>query len=208
MLVPVQKPTSVLRDQRLVRVAALTALAITGRLVFLGLPNVALTFFVVFVAGILEGALVGALVGLLAMTITNLYLSGLHPVMLANGPAMALLGLAGGWLGPWLQRPSNDTIDRRLRVVTLFCVGFFGVLAFSVLSDTMDYLLVHGVTPEGRSIGLSALPAKLLAGLAFNLIPALVNSVPFWAGTMPLLHALAAGGYLGTRSIPARAAES
>ena len=182
------------RDLRLVRIAALAALAITGRLVFLGLPNVALTFFVVFIAGILEGWVAGAIVGLVAMTVTNLMLSGLHPVLLANGPAMALIGVLGGLLSPWLLRPASDRLDTALRTVALFVVGFFGTLLFSVVSDVANYAIVYGLIPEARSVGTDALSTYVLAGLVFNLVPGLLNSIPFWAATTPLLHALRAAG--------------
>ncbi len=191
---PVPVDANQARDRALVRIAALAALAITGRLVFLGLPNVALTYFVVFMAGVLDGPRAGAIVGLVAMTVTNLMLSGLHPVLLANGPAMALLGVAGGLLGPWLARAPRDATDRALRATTLFVVGFFGTLVFSVTSDLVNHVLVYGIMPEGRGVGSAALGPYLLSGLAFNLVPGLLNTIPFVVATTPLLHGLRRAG--------------
>src|SRR5581483_6830189 len=83
---------------RFVPIVTVAALATAGRLALLALPNVKLTYVVVFLGGLLWGPLVGATGGALAMLMTDLMLSGLYPPGLVNVPAMALLGLAGGAL--------------------------------------------------------------------------------------------------------------
>ncbi len=196
--VPVASPP----QARLARVSALAALAIAGRLAFLWLPNVALTYSVVFLAGVLEGALVGAAVGLLAMTVTNLMLSGLHPVLIANGSAMALLGLAGGLLRPWLLRAPRDRLDRMLQATMLVAAGFFGTLLFSVAVDSLDFVTSFVLTPEGARIGWAAFGPRLLAGLVFNLVPALVNAALFAVVVPAVIEALRRTGRLA----PARGA--
>lgn len=181
---------------RLVRIAAFAAMAIAGRVAFLWAPNLALTYYIVFLAGLLEGALAGAVVGLVAMTATNLMLSGIHPVLFANGPAMALLGLAGGLMRPWLLRMPVDRIDVVLRRTGLFALGLFGTFLFSVASDLVGYLMQYGVTPEGSTIGGRALVPYLMAGLSFNLLPALLNAALFAFVTPGLVRALQRSGHL------------
>ncbi|MBW3581701.1 MAG: ECF transporter S component [Euryarchaeota archaeon] len=188
-----------LRDdpRRLTLIAAFTALAIAGRIAFLWAPNIALTYYVVFFAGVVLCTRAGALVGLLAMTVTNLMLSGLHPVLFANAPAMALLGVAGGLLRPLFVRPAKDRTGKALRVTVLACVGLWGTLLFSLTTDLLGYALQYGATPEGRAIGTAALVPYLVAGLLFNLVPAVVNALLFATLTPSLLDVLRRAGHLG-----------
>jgi len=190
--------------RRLARVAALAALAIVGRVAFLWAPNFALTYFVVFLAGVVEGPRVGALVGLLAMTVTNLLYSGLHPVLVANGLAMALLGVLGGLLRPLVVRTPRDRLDRALAVALPAAVGLFGTFLFSVAADTVGWFVQFALTPEGRAIGTRALVPLIAAGLVFNLVPALVNLVLFGSLTPACVAALRRSGHL--RPAPARTA--
>jgi hypothetical protein len=154
-------------------IVAVAALAIAGRMALLGLPNVAFTYVVVFAGGLLYGGRVGAAAGALAMAATDLLLSGLQPTGLANIPAMAMLGLAGGALRAidWAAPGRSQAAASR---ILAGCIGFAATLAFSVVADATTWALV----PEYRATP-GALTALVAAGLLFNVVPAVVNAVLF-----------------------------
>jgi hypothetical protein len=157
---------------------AITALAAAGRLLFVPLPNVALTYVVVFLGGMLFGWRIGALAGFLAMALTDLLLSGLYWPAFVNAPAMALVGAAGAWV-----RPGSDAAG----VLFAGVAGFVATLVFSAASDAATWLLV----PELRS-DPAILGAMLLAGFAFNAVPALINAALFAGSVGPVSRAFAA----------------
>ncbi len=176
---------------RFAPVVAVTALAAAGRLALVGLPNVALTYVVVFLGGLVFGGRVGFWAGFWAMALTDLLLSGLAPSAFVNAPAMGLLGLAGGVLrGRDLSGASSS--DRAAGRLFAAAAGFAGTLLFSAATDALTWLLV----PEFRG-GLDVLAALVLAGLAFNVVPAVSNAVLFWLAVVPVhaaFRALDSGG--------------
>lgn len=182
--------------RRLGVVAGLAALGVAGRFAFLWAPNVAPTYFVAFVAGAAYGAGTGAAVGALAMVASNLVLTGLHPAMLVNTPAMALVGAAGALVRPrWYEGP--------WRAAAAAYAGLLGVallFVFSLVSDLADGALRLGLG-EGVS-DPRAYVALVLAGFAFNVIPAAVNGILFYAATGPTLRALGAAGLRPRRARP------
>ncbi len=169
---------------RFAPIAAIAALAVAGRLVFIALPNVAFTYVVVFIGGVLYGPLVGAAAGGLSMLVTNLLLTGLLVVSFANVPAMALVGAAGGLF----QRPpvGRDPWSRRILAA---CIGFVATMVFSVAADVATYAIV----PEIRSTP-GALERLILAGLLFNLVPGFVNAMLFGMAVEPVRRAMTAAG--------------
>lgn len=163
-----------------VPLVAFGALALAGRLLFFALPNIALTYLVVFLAGILFGARIGALVALLSMAFSNLLLTGLLPAPFVNLPAMALLGILGGLLRnlPWGE-------DRTAARAAAWAVGVAATLLFSVTADLGSWLLL----PELRSQPGTLVPL-IAAGLLFNLIPAAVNGALFAVAVPATVRAL------------------
>lgn len=169
-----------------VPVVAVAALAAAGRLAFLALPNVALTYVVVFLGGLLFGPLAGAAGAALGMAVTDFLLTGFYPGGFVNVPAMALLGLAGGGL----RRVGFDGPTRSDRVAgAAFAAtaGVLGTFVFSAAADLLTWLLVAGAAPE-------ALLPILLAGLAFNVVPALTNGVLFAVAVGPTVRAFRVAG--------------
>jgi hypothetical protein len=177
-------------------IGMLAALAIIGRIAFLWAPNYALTYFVVFFSGVLLGPLAGAGVGVIAMTTTNLLLSGLHPVLLANAGAMAMIGMMGGLLRRILLAPATGRLDKSFQWVVAGAAGLFGTFLFSAMTDLLSFLLQFMLTPEGATVGTRALLPLLLMGLAFNLGPAIMNMVLFATATPALLAGLQKSGHL------------
>lgn len=178
--------------RRLGIVCALAALAAAGRLAD-PFPNVAPTYWVAFLAGAAYGARAGAAVGALSMAVTDVLLTGPHPVILVNTPAMALVGAAGGLVrASWFE-------TRASRVAASAACGMLGValtFAFSVAADLADFAIRVGPAADWAPRALGAL---LVAGLAFNVLPAAINGAIFALATGPALRALDAAGLLRER---------
>ncbi|MGB1586851.1 MAG: hypothetical protein ACPHID_07395 [Thermoplasmatota archaeon] len=163
---------------RFAPILAVTALAIAGRLAFLALPNVALTYAVVFLGGVLFGGRVGFWAGFWAMALTDLALTGLAPTSFVNAPAMGVLGLLGGW--------SQQLGADRWTQAWAAALGIVGTFLFSALTDVATWLMV----PEFRTT-VGWLQVRILAGLAFNVVPAVTNAVLFAAAILPIQRARA-----------------
>lgn len=170
---------------RFAPVVAVTALAAAGRLALVAVPNVSLTYVLVFVGGLVYGPAVGFAGGLLAMALTDFLLSGLLPTVYANAPAMALIGVAGGLL----RRVDfvGDGRDAAAGRVLAAALGVFATFGFSVAVDTLDWLLV----PEFRG-DWDLWRVRVLAGLAFNVVPALTNGALFAVAVSPVQRAFRA----------------
>jgi hypothetical protein len=157
-----------------VPLVAIAALASAGRMAFLALPNVALTYVIAFLGGLLFGPLVGAAGAFLGMAVTDLLLTGLYPGGFVNAPAMALLGLLGGGL-------RRFEIDPALAAA----IGIVGTFLFSLAADVLTWFLLYRREPD-------ALAPILVAGLVFNVIPALVNGALFATSVTPTVRAFRA----------------
>ena len=157
-----------------VPVVAVAALSAAGRMAFLALPNIALTYVVAFLGGMLFGWRVGAAGALVGMLLTDLLLTGLYPGGFVNAPAMALLAVVGGAF-------RGRTPDPMLAAT----VGIASTFLFSAAADSLTWLVLYAGRPEAW------LPI-VLAGLAFNVLPALVNGALFAACVGPTARAFAA----------------
>lgn len=164
-----------------VPLVATSALAAAGRMALLALPNVAFTYVVVFLGGLLYGPWVGVGAALLSMTLTDLLLSGLYPLSFVNAPAMALLALAGAALRRF-DFIGGSRADRAAGTIFAFAAGALGTFAFSVASDTLTWL---AIAPGVRA----AWTTIVLAGLAFNVVPAGLNGAIFALAVRPVLAA-------------------
>lgn len=167
-----------------VPVVAIAALAAAGRMAFLALPNVALTYVVVFLGGVLWGPLAAMAGAALGMALTDFLLSGLYPLGFVNVPAMALLGLCGGALRGF-DFAGDRRSDRLAGVVFAAFFGLAGTLLFSVAADATTWALLYRDAP-GRLVPL------VVAGLAFNAIPAVVNALLFAVSVVPTARAFRA----------------
>lgn len=157
-----------------VPLVAVAALAAAGRMAFLALPNVALTYVIAFLGGLLFGPLVGAAGAFLGVALTDVLLTGLYVGGFVNAPAMALLGLTGGALrGAKLDPALSATI------------GILSTFLFSFAADSFTWLILYRAQP-------AAWMPIVLAGLVFNVIPALLNGAIFAASVTPTVRAFRA----------------
>lgn len=172
-------------SDRFVPILAYSALAAAGRMALVAVPNVALSYVVVYLAGLLHGARVGLAVAAVSMLATDLLLTGLLPLGFVNIPAMAIVALMGAAMR---HVPARD--DARATAVLAGGLGVLATFLFSVASDVATWLIL----PEYRS-SPDSLRALVAAGLAFNIVPAVVNGILFAVATGPVLRALQAAGF-------------
>jgi hypothetical protein len=172
-----------------VKVVAIAALAAAGRLAFLAFPNVALTYAVVFLGGLVYGAGAGMAGGALAMLLTDFMLTGLFPPGFVNVPAMALLALLGAGMRRF-DFVGGSRVERATGLALAASLGVACTLLFSVAADSLTWLLLYADAP-------AAWAPLVLAGLAFNVVPAFVNGVLFAASIPPTVKAYRAMGRLG-----------
>lgn len=182
-------------------VIALAALAAAGRMAFVWLPNVAPTYAITFLAGVAFGIGVGFWTGFLSMAVTNLLLSGFHPILLANGPAMGLLGLAGGLMGRFINFGQKGDEPPFYAAGLAMLMGVLATLAFSLLADAFSFVLFYQQAAGGAAF--QAFVALVVAGLAFNALPSLANGVIFALGSYPVLRALRKANLLPSARPPA-----
>jgi hypothetical protein len=155
---------------------------------------------------VLLGWRAGAAVAILAMTVTNLLLTGPSPVGIANTLGMTLFAVAGGLARRVVLEPSRGRLDAAFGTALLFAIGLFVTLLFSVAADTVGFAVAYLATPEGAAVGTRALPYVLLMGLVFNLGPALLNALLFATATPAVIAALRSAGHVAGKAEPATSA--
>lgn len=179
---------AVVRTREVGLIAAFAALAALTRVAFLFFPNGSPIYFVVFIAGAAFGLRVGAASGFLAMALTDLALTGVHPILLVNAGAMAAIGAAGSLAGRVMDLGHRG---RGNALVVSGIAGFLGLgltLFFSILSDAFSWLLFD--VPSGAG-SMTVLGAVVAAGLVFNIPAAAASAATFAVGTWPTMRALA-----------------
>ncbi|MHB8587009.1 MAG: hypothetical protein ACYDDF_14360, partial [Thermoplasmatota archaeon] len=163
---------------------AIAALAAAARMSFLVVPNVSLVFVVAFLGGMLYGPRIACGATILAMAVTDFFLSGLYPLSFVNAPAMAAIALMGFLLRRF-DFVGGGKAERVAGLLFAFVTGVVGTLIFSVSADTFTWLLV------GHGLG-AAWIALVGAGLLFNAVPSILNGVLFAASVGPVLSAFRA----------------
>ncbi len=167
-----------------VPIVAIAALATAGRLAFVGLPNITLTYVVIFLGGLVYGARVGVTAAIISMATTDFLLTGLLPSPFANVPAMALVALAGATLRH-IDFGGTTPLDRITGLALAATAGFASTLLFSIGADTATWLMIPELRGDPR-----AWQIIVIQGLIFNVIPALVNAALFAAAVGPVSHAM------------------
>lgn len=182
---------------RLAIVVALAGLAVVGRLSLIAIPNVSLSYLVVFVSGVAYGVRTGAAVGVLSRVTADLIISGLNPVFIPLAAVEGLLGALAGLVHRTVNvgqlGPTKGLFPRAF----LLAAAILYTVAFSVLADTADWLFLNLFLPNAPETARGALLGTVLVrGIAFTVPAVLVNAAIFPSVIPPLLDAVRNAGLL------------
>lgn len=161
-------------------VATLVALCIATNYALVGVPNMKVMDFVVFVGGFCFGAFAGALIGILTWAVygaINPY--GFVPqVWLATMFSEVIYGLVGGFLGR--NFVSADFNGQHLKLSIFFgTMGFISTLVYDI-TTTAVYASAFNVP----------IIAALVLGAPFTVLHELSNTAMFGVGSIPIIVAL------------------
>jgi thiamine transporter ThiT len=168
------------RERKVIRAALFTALSVALGFLLAAVPNIELMTLSVFLGGVFCGPRVGALVGVLAealFSLLNPLGPSLPPLFVAQIIAFAIIGLAGGLLGPHL-RPG-----RRGSVLASALAGFALTAIYDALTNAATALVALG--PRRLAEGIGGVYA---AGALFMAIHVGVNTALFAAAVVPVVR--------------------
>ena len=161
-------------------ITTLTALCIATNYVLVGIHQVKLMDFIVFVGGFCLGPLAGASIGILSWLIygtINPY--GFVPqVWLATMFSEAIYGLVGGFLGKKFT-PINFN-GERLRLSIFFgAIGFISTLFYDLITNVV-YASVFSVS----------IIVAIFFGAPFTILHQVSNAAIFGVSTVPVITVL------------------
>jgi len=145
-----------------------------------GVPNVELVTFLSFASGYLLGAGLGALVGACGMAAHSLFnIMGAvpPPVWIAQVACYALIGAAGGWLGPMIA----GIRARMLASVVAAATGSLLTLFYQAVVNLVSFTIFT----SGVSVW-----AFVWGGIAFASVQFVWNAAFFFAALRPTLRVL------------------
>jgi len=165
--------------RRALLASLMIALSVAGGYALAGVPNIEVVTLFVFTSGYLLGARTGALVGGVAMGVHSLFNvmgAAIPPVLAAQVACYALVGAAGGLVGPLLERTR----------------GVVGAVAAGVVGAGLVffYQVVVGIVSFYTFTSESLLWAYLWAGVAFASVQIVWNAALFLVVLRPALSVL------------------
>jgi uncharacterized membrane protein len=165
---------------KIATIATLVALSIGTNYVLIGVSNIKLMDFIVFIGGFCFGPLSGASIGLLSWLIygaINPY--GFVPqVWLATTLAECIYGIAGGFLGKSLDSTSFD--GQRLKLSIFFAtVGFLPTVIYDLITN-VAYAYSFNVP----------IVAAVFVGAPFTVLHEVANAAIFGVCSVPMITAL------------------
>jgi uncharacterized membrane protein len=165
-----------LTPQRLGRVAVFAALVYVLSWATAWLPNINLSFFLIFSAGLLWGAAAGAMVGAVGMalwTVFNPYGPAMIPIMLSQVAGAALCGI----VGDSFRRLGGMRSRGAARLVALMVTGLLCTVVFYVPVSIVDAWLFQPFWP------------RLVAGLTWSSV-AIISNLVIFPLLFPVTHHL------------------
>lgn len=171
-----------MRTTRIVLLASLlVAMIFVAGQALAGVPNVELVTALAFVSGYLLGPVLGAVVGAAGMgahSLFNVMGTVAPPVWLAQVGGFALIGCAGGIVGPMLAR-----VRGRVRAAVLSAFAGAGlVLIYQVAVNVVAFYSFTGNVDVW---------VYVWGGVAFGAVQVAWNAVVFGAAMPPMLRVLA-----------------
>jgi len=162
-------------------IACLVALSIGTNYALIGVWNVKLMDFIVFVGGFCFGSVVGVLIGVVSWSVYGtLNPQGfVLPILLATMFSETIYGIAGG-----LVRKGFDSVE--LKSKTLNAYVFFGTLGIFL---TLTYDVVTNIV-FGYVSGVNVILAVVIGFFPFGLFHVISNAVFFGLGCVPTINAV------------------
>lgn len=173
------------RTRRATLAGLLVALTIAAGYSLAGVPNVELVTLLIFVSGFLLGPVVGPIVGAVSWGLysaLNPMGAALPPVLAAQVVGGAVVGLAGGLVGPAILKLPGRWAGMTLCGVT----GLVLTLFYQFAVNTAAFFTF--VDAEDRA--LRAFWAFIVAGIAFTLLHLVWNTAVFLLALRPLMSVL------------------
>lgn len=169
-----------LNAKKICLITIITALCIGSNYALIGIPNLKVMDFFVFITGFIFGPVVGASVGILIWLIygvINPY--GFVPqVWISTMFSETIYGLAGGALAKWAS--SMDLNKHHLSLSVLFgAIGFMTTLLYDLLTNIV-YAFSFGVP----------LIVAIIMGVPFAMLHEISNAIIFGTCSIPLIIAL------------------
>jgi hypothetical protein len=160
-------------------IACLVALSIGTNYALIGVWNVKLMDFIVFIGGFCFGPVVGILIGLISWAVYGtLNPQGfVLPILLATTFSETIYGIAGG-----LLRKAVDSLKGEWRKASVFFASIGAILTFiyDIITNT-----VFGLT-----VGPNIIVAIIVGFIPFGLIHVVSNLVFFGFGSVPVISAI------------------
>ena len=161
-------------------ISTLVALCVATNYALVGVYNVKVMDFIVFVGGFCFGPIAGALIGILSWAVygvINPY--GFVPqIWLATMLCESIYGVIGGLLGRNLA--SNNFDGQRLKLSVLFgATGFMLTLIYDLITN-----VVYSLTFDIPTI------VAIILGTPFTILHELSNTAIFVIGSVPLIIAV------------------
>lgn len=161
-------------------IATLTAISIATNYTLIGVSNVKLMDFIVFVGGFCFGPLIGASIGILSWLIygsINPY--GFVPqVWLATMIAESIYGIVGGFFGKSLTSTTFD--GQRFKLSVFFAtVGFLPTVLYDLITN-VAYASSFNVP----------VVAAIFVGAPFTVLHEVANAAIFGICAVPMITAL------------------
>lgn len=163
----------------------MVALTVAAGFSLAAVPNVELVTFLIFISGFLLGTRLGPLAGAVSWGL----FSALNPMGVAVPPVLAaqvvcgaVIGLAGGVLGPII-------LERRGRFVGMLLSGLTGLtvtLFFQLAVNAAAFVAAAGI--DDRT--LPAFRAFVIGGIAFTLMHLVWNTAVFLLTLRPVMSVL------------------
>jgi len=161
-------------------IATLVALSIATNYVLIGVSNIKLMDFIVFVGGFCFGSIIGASIGVLSWLIYGLINPyGFVPqIWLATMLTESIYGIVGGFLGKSLASTNFD--GQRLKLSVFFAtVGFLPTVLYDLITNVV-YASSFNVP----------LVAAIFVGAPFTVLHEVANAAIFGVCSVPMITAL------------------
>jgi hypothetical protein len=161
-------------------IACLVALSIGTNYALVGVWNVKLMDFIVFIGGFCFGPLVGVMVGVISWAVYGTInpLGFVLPIWLATMFTEAIYGIAGGFL----RKGVGNNFEGEWWKASVFfaSIGFLLTLVYDVVTN-----VVFGLT-----VGWNVIFAVIVGFVPFGLLHEVSNLVFFGFGSVPVISAI------------------